>query len=102
MGLSPFGSSFIMSLARLRWEEIELIMSNLKDHMPVLHHVEKAAQNGSLSKEVGYPISGWQVTNTMFQEAPHRRRRALRATATPVVTRGPPTRICYIVLILRL
>ena len=64
-----------------------------KDHMPVLHHVEKAAQNGSLSKEVGYPISGWQVTNTMFQEAPHRRRRALRATATPVVTRGPPTHI---------
>ncbi|CAG2222596.1 DAG1 [Mytilus edulis] len=62
-----------------------------KDHMPVLHHVEKTALNGSLARAVGYQISGWQVTNTLFQEAPHRRRRAIRATATPAVTRGPPT-----------
>lgn len=70
-----------------------------KDHMPVLQHVEKTALNGSLAKAVGFSISGWQVTNTLFQEAPHRRRRAIRATATPVVTRGPPTKVTEVVTV---
>lgn len=70
-----------------------------KDHMPVLQHVEKTAVNGSLAKAVGYSITGWQVTNTLFQEAPHRRRRAIRATATPVITRGPPTKVTEVVTV---
>lgn len=70
-----------------------------KDHMSVLQQVEKTALNGTLAKAVGYPIAGWQVTNTFLQEAQHRRRRAIRATATPAVTRTPPTRVSEVVTV---
>ncbi|KAJ8302124.1 hypothetical protein KUTeg_021111 [Tegillarca granosa] len=63
-----------------------------KDHMPVLQYVESAAKNGSITRSIGHSVIGWHVTSSHFQEKPHRRRRALRATATAVITQAPPTK----------
>uniref|UniRef100_A0A0B7ABC6 Dystroglycan 1 n=1 Tax=Arion vulgaris TaxID=1028688 RepID=A0A0B7ABC6_9EUPU len=60
-------------------------------HFPVLQKLDTDSGNGQMAKVVGYPVIGWQVTNSRFQ-TPTRKRRQVQVTPTPSVTPILPTK----------
>ena len=61
-----------------------------KGHRKLLYMIESSSADGTMKKETGHPIIGWHVTYTANHLKP-RRKRQVRATATPVQTPSPPT-----------
>lgn len=60
-------------------------------HFPVLQRLDDDSGNGKMAKVLGFPVIGWQVTNSHFK-APTRRRRQIQATPTPTATPIMPTK----------